>query len=342
MKAGPSASALDTVKRLLSKASPVLKILFGAGIFAWMAASGKLDLAQIARSFAHWPIVLAIFGLGYCQVGITVWRWRLLLHAQEISLSVRRTWGLTMVGLLFNVAIPGAVGGDLIKGYYITRATAGRKTHAATSIVMDRVTGLIGLLFLGAVMALANLTDTLRSPATRGLGALTVIGFLGGLAGLYAALFAGGRLSRWNALPHMARNVFSALHEYRRKSSVVPVALALSVVNQAITCGCIYLALQSTAVADMPVGQFFLVVPLGLVASAVPISPAGVGVGQAAFFALFQIVAPNSASAGTAAYTVFQAIFILLCLSGLFWYIPYKHTDLAETSKPPLTPGVSA
>jgi uncharacterized membrane protein YbhN (UPF0104 family) len=322
------------VKRALSKASPVLKVLFGAGIFVWMAASGKLDLAQIAKGFAHWPLMLAILGLGYCQIGIMVWRWRLLLHAQGIPLSVRRTWGLTMIGLLFNVAIPGAVGGDLIKGYYITRATAGRKTHAATSIAMDRVTGLIGLLFLAAAMVLANLSETLRSPATRSLGALTVVGFLGGLAALYAALFAGGRLSRWSFLPRMARNVFSALHEYRQKSSVVPVALALSVLNQAITCGSFYLALRSAAVTGIPLGQFFLIVPLGLVTTAVPISPAGVGVGQAAFFALFRIVAPSYATAGTAGFTVFQAMFILLCLSGLFWYIPYRHADLAETPNP--------
>ena len=316
------------MKRALSTATPVLKMLFGAGILAWMAVSGKLDLPQIARGLAHWPLMLAILGLGYCQVGVTAWRWRLLLHAQEIPLSFRRTWGLTMIGLLFNVAIPGSVGGDLIKGYYITRATAGRKTHAATSIVMDRSTGLLGLLFVGAVMASANLPEPLRSPAPRSMGALTVGGFLAGLAGLYAALFAGGRLSHWSFLPRMARHVFSALHEYRQSPSSVPVALALSTLNQTIACGLFYLALRSTGVAGIPPGQFFLIVPLGLVTTAVPISPAGIGVGQAAFFALFRFVAPAYAPAGTAAFTVYQAMAILLCMTGLFWYLPYKHTGL--------------
>ena len=88
------------------------------------------------------------------------------------------------------------------------------------------------------------------------------------------------------------------------------------------------LALLATGVTDMPMGQFFLVVPLGLVTSAIPISPGGIGVGQAAFFALFQIVAPKYAAAGTNALTVFQVIFILLCVSGLYWYLSYKHVDL--------------
>jgi uncharacterized membrane protein YbhN (UPF0104 family) len=293
-----------------------------------MASSGKLNLAQVARSLSHWPIMLAIVGMCYSQVAITTWRWKLLLAAQEIWLPFSRAWGLTMVGMLFNVVIPGAVGGDLIKGYYITRAASGRKSHAATTILMDRVAGLIGLLFLGAVMAMANLEETLRSPATRSLGSITIGGVLGGLAGLYAAVFAGGRLAEWHFLPGVLRNVFRALHEYRRKARVIPVALALSVVNQGVTCGMYYLALRATGVADMPMGAFFLVVPLGLVTSAIPISPGGVGVGQAAFFTLFQIVAPKYAAAGTNALTAFQVMFILVCASGLYWYLSYQHVAL--------------
>jgi uncharacterized membrane protein YbhN (UPF0104 family) len=321
------------MKRALSKASPVLKVLFGAGIVAWMAYSGKLNLSQVAKSLSHWPIVLAMLGLGYSQVGITAWRWKLLLEAQEIWLPYGRAWGLTMVGMLFNVVIPGAVGGDLIKGYYITRAASGRKSHAATTILMDRVVGLIGLLFLGAVMAIANLDETLRTTATRSLGGMAVAGCAGGLVVLYTAVFAGGRLAEWRLLPDVLRNVFRALHEYRRKTRVVPVALALSVVNQGLSCGMYYLALQATGVTDMPMGQFFLVVPLGLVTSAIPISPGGIGVGQAAFFALFQIVAPKYAAAGTNALTVFQVIYILLCVSGLYWYLSYKHVDLETAGK---------
>jgi hypothetical protein len=122
-----------------------------------------------------------------------------------------------MIETLFNVVIPWAVGGDLMKGYCITRAAPGRKAQAATSVVVDRVVGLIGLLFPGAVMVLTNPAEPLRNPATRSLGALTVAGVLGGLAGLYAALFAGGRLSHTSSLPGLARNMFSVLHEYRQK-----------------------------------------------------------------------------------------------------------------------------
>ena len=325
------------MRRALSKLSPVLKVLFGVSIFTWMAASGKLNFAQVAKGLAHWPLMLVILGVSYSQIAIMVWRWTMLLRAQDIPLSFRRAWGLTMIGVLFNVVIPGAVGGDLIKGYYITRATGGRKTHAATSIAMDRVVGLLGLLFLSAAVVLANATEMLRDPAMRTLGALAVAGFVGGLAALCAALFAGERLSRWTFLPRTVRDVFAALHEYRRNPAVVLNTLALSAFNQALTCCSYYLAMRSTGVTGLRMSQFFLIVPLGLVTTAVPISPAGIGVGQAAFFALFKIVAPSYASAGTDAYTVFQAVYITVCISGLFWYLAYKHAELPPGTPPPVS-----
>jgi glycosyltransferase 2 family protein len=319
------------VKRAAAKAGPFLKILFGAAILTWMATSGKLDLAQIGKALSRWPLMVGILALGYCQVGLMASRWRLLLRAQEILLSFRRAWDLTMIGFLFNVAIPGAVGGDLIKGYYITRASSGRKTHAAMTVVMDRVTGLIGLFFVGSVMALANLEETLRSPATRNLGAVTVAGFTGGMAFLYGAIYAGGRISQWKFVPRIGRTVFAALHEFRQQPAVAPQALALSVVNQVVTCALYYLAFRAVGIVDLPLARLLLIVPLGLAAGAIPLAPAGIGVGQAAFYALFQIVSPAHASAGAAAVTVAQAVSILLSLTGLFWYIPYQSGAISTT-----------
>jgi uncharacterized membrane protein YbhN (UPF0104 family) len=319
--------------RGLSKLGPVLKVLFGIGIVAWMASSGKLNLVQVGRTLSQWPVMLVILALAYSQVGITAWRWQLLLAAQEIRLPFRQAWGLTMTGMLFNVVIPGAVGGDLIKGYYIMRAASGRKSHVATTILMDRVVGLIGLLFLGAAIVLASIREILRSPATRDLGIITVGTFAGGIVVLYGAVFAGGGLAKWHFLPGVVRNVFCALHEYRRQTKVIPIALAISIVNQTVTCGMYYLALRAAGVADMPMGKFFLVVPLGLITTAIPISPGGVGVGQAAFFALFQIVAPRYAAVAADALTVFQVIFILACFSGLYWYLSYKPIALEARAR---------
>lgn len=295
-----------------------------------MVKSGKLNLAAVAASLAHWPLLLGMVLLGYAQVATTAWRWRFLLRTQGIGVSFRMSWGLTMIGQLFNVAIPGATGGDLVKGYYITRANPERKSHAATTILMDRVTGLLGLLILGAAMAVMNFSETMRTPATRSLGLVATGGAFAGLAGLYAVLYAGQVISGWAFIPAVLRNVFGALHEYRARAHAVPLAVLAGVMNQSLGCAMYYLALRAAGAGDMRAGVFFLVFPLGMITTALPLAPGGIGVGQAAFFALYQFVAPSYAAAGTSAVTVYQLVVILISISGLGWYVSYRQNEQGD------------
>jgi uncharacterized membrane protein YbhN (UPF0104 family) len=315
----------------LSRFTVPAKILFGAGLVAWMVHSGKMNLSQITRSLSQWPLMLVIVGIGYIQVGVTAWRWRTLLKAQQFILSFGAVWELTMIGTLFNLVIPGAIGGDFAKGYYITRGSRGRSSHAAISILMDRAVGLLGLLTLGAFMAVVNWRQILGSSATQSLAVLTIAAFLCVSIVLFAAVIWGGALSGWSLLPSAIQKLFHALHEYRRSGSVVVAAVGMSIFNHSLACVMYYLALMTIGVRDVPIDQFFLIVPLGLVAIAIPISPAGIGVGQAAFFALFHFVAPSRAAAAADAFTVYQLMFLIVCLSGFYWYVSPKHHTIAAT-----------
>ena len=50
---------------------------------------------------------------------------------------------LGFIGIVFNLVIPGAVGGDLIKAAYLVRMHI-KKTQAIASMVIDRILGLLG------------------------------------------------------------------------------------------------------------------------------------------------------------------------------------------------------
>jgi uncharacterized membrane protein YbhN (UPF0104 family) len=307
------------------KTSQFLKLLLGPVFFAWMVHSGRLNLHQVVHGLLHWQAMMAMFVLLCIQPGITAWRWNLLLRAQEIRLPYREALGLTMIGLLFNVVIPGAVGGDLVKGYYITRAAEGRRSSAATSILMDRVLGILGLLLLAALMIVPNFSELAKNPATLKLGVAVVGGLIVGMGFVFSAGLMGSRVSEWTFLPLVLRNALRSLPGYHRKAAVIPAAIAVSVFSHLLACAAYYIALRSMGgTADVPVGYFFLLVPLGLVAAAIPISPAGIGVGQAAFFALFRIVSGLHAVAAADAFTVLQLTVILVSLGGFCWYLRYR------------------
>jgi len=61
----------------------------------------------------------ALLGLAFVLYGgviaLTIWRWDLLLRVQGVHLRRWDLFRLTMIGVFFNLAIPGAVSGDLVR-----------------------------------------------------------------------------------------------------------------------------------------------------------------------------------------------------------------------------------
>ena len=75
------------------------------------------------------------FGLIFCvllfllMVLVNAWRWRLLNCAQDIQLSLLKTSCLTYLGTAFNNILPGNVGGDFVRGYYLFQSYPQQKSQ---------------------------------------------------------------------------------------------------------------------------------------------------------------------------------------------------------------------
>src|SRR5262249_29123467 len=108
------------MSKISSRAIHVAKVVLAVALISWMIGSGKLNLAQVVGAATHWPELLAMAAVAYAQLALTAWRWNLLLDAQGVALTFRQVFSLTMIGVLFNAVIPSSVGGDVIKGYYIS------------------------------------------------------------------------------------------------------------------------------------------------------------------------------------------------------------------------------
>lgn len=318
------------------------KFILAAGLLIWMNRSGRLGLSRLAGTLTHWPQMLAIVTIYYVAVCVMAWRWNLLLGAQEFSLSFREAFSLTMIGSLFNVVMPGAVGGDIVKGYYVCRRGAEKTPEALTTILMDRIVGLLGLVMLAAIAALWSFRVASGSRALEGLCLFAIVSTVTGGLALALAVAIGGRLTgmeRWRRNRWVASlcRVMNSLARYKRNPGSLVSALAASVFNQLLYCVAFYLAVQTLEGSAIPWRYYFLLVPLGLMTTALPISPAGLGVGQAAFFTLFQLVPGGRGTLGANACTVFQLLMILVYLTGLYSYLTYGQAVREEI--PAAAPG---
>lgn len=311
------------------------KFALAAALLIWLGRRGNLSLSRLAEAATHWPQLLAIVVIFYFEVFVSAWRWNLLLGAQGLSIALPESLSLTMIGSFFNVVIPGAVGGDVIKGYYLSRRITGKTSEALTTILMDRLLGLFGLLLLAAAATIWKFPIFESNRALELLRWFTIAAAAGGMAALTLAVTTSGRLGildRWERIHWLGPFVKASrsLAAYRRSPELLLTAIGASVFNHLLSCLAFYLAFQTIDRGAIPWGYFCLLVPLGLMTTVIPLSPAGVGVGQAAFYALFQLVPGGGGAAAANAFTIFQILLILVYLSGVYSYLTYRRTAGGE------------
>ena len=110
-----------------------------------MLYQNRVKIAEVFRSRS----IIDIFAIGF---GIYLVGPDDHLRPMAHSWSGRRGWifsfrdavRLGFIGNIFNLVIPGAVGGDVIKAAFLCRMQPDKKPQAVASMVLDRILGLLG------------------------------------------------------------------------------------------------------------------------------------------------------------------------------------------------------
>jgi uncharacterized protein (TIRG00374 family) len=313
----------------------LLKVIFAVAVIYWMVYSGKLNFRVVGRAFEeHWLLALFLVGTLYLQIAIISWRWNVLNGALGFGIRYREAFSLSMIGLLFTVVIPGSVGGDVIKAYYVGTRVPRRRAHAFTTILMDRFLGLLSLLTLGAAGVCWNYRIILTNKVMTTLATFVVMTFLGGCVCLAAAVLFSSqvtgllrRLTRRMPLVRHAVKSCEALEAFRAKPWVLVVGVLMSLPSHLLACMGMRVAMGMVGAGEMPLERFLLIVPLGLISTVIPLSPGGVGIGQAAFYGLCEALSHGTGAAASNAFTVYQTLQVAVYLSGFVSYLSHKHGD---------------
>ena len=306
----------------------VLKIGLAVGIMVFMLATGRLDLSQMAAVRHAWPelaLVAALFGFTFLCAAV---RWRILLASQGIAVSVPRAFALSMIGIVFNTVIPGSVSGDLVKAYYIGKSVDERRARAVATILVDRVVGLVGLLIVASVAGFLQLETISRDPRATALLGTVVTSALLGVIGIVLTVLVSEpvarlvdrlavRLKLLRVLSEMVRSMAA----FRHAPAALLWALLVGWPGQLAGCFIFYVLASVVEPGAVPLAGFLLIVPLGYTVMALPVAPLGIGVGQAAFFWLFELVQPGTGVLGTSVCTVYQISYLLASLTGLVFYL---------------------
>lgn len=315
------------MKRLLTTS---IKIGIVGGILYYLISSERLNLERLwLLQQSPGLLLLMLFVLMGCVIPLTALRWWLLLRAVGLKVSPQRTFLLTWIGNFFNSTLPGAVSGDVVKGYYIIKAQAEEgRTRAFMTLLIDRFVGLFGLIVIAFLSLLSNLSLFLQNPRLHSLIWLIGILFAATISfyGLVIWPFAAGRdpfLRLFANLPGagFTTKVYASFKSFQYQKPILLATLSIAILIHGLVAFLFVEIAQLLTATELNLGTQLFLMPIGLITTAIPIAPGGIGIGHVAFESLYQLVGIEG---GADIFNLFIVVQLAVYLLGGIPYFFYN------------------
>jgi uncharacterized membrane protein YbhN (UPF0104 family) len=221
-----------------------------------------------------------LYFLGACLIyiagqAVSTVRWKLLLPEH---FTIRRLFSLYMIGAFFNSFLPGLIGGDVVKAYYLNK-DAKKLSLTLASIFMDRYFGYSALMIVG-IAAYPFAIGYFRGASQWVMPAIVCAFIVGSI------LFFGLQLGRRFRTVSEFYEYFSLLKSRR---DVIVKAILLSICIQVM--GFLAVALLASALGeDIPLLLLFVFLPIIITVTTIPVSISGLGVREGAFVILLGLI----------------------------------------------------
>lgn len=257
-------------------------------------------LNELWAGSIHWPLLGLGVALYALATLLTIARWYWLVRALDMPFRWSDAMRLGFLGYLLTFVSLGALGGDLLKAFFVGREQPRRRVEAFATVLIDRVLGLYSLLLLAAgAILFSGVRQNVSSPAVEVLCRMVFLATLAGTVGLVAAFalgrYSAGRHIDWlYRLPLVGdtiRKVIAAVGVYRRDLPTVIHSVGVGLVVQIVASG----SLWATAAALVPtapsLAEHLVIMPLALLTTILPVPGQGLGVLEFAVANLYQHLA---------------------------------------------------
>lgn len=312
----------------------VAKLLVSLLLLWFLARTSKLDfslLPHLLYSPGWLLITLSLYGV---IVALSAWRWHQLNKVQHIPLSYSRTVLPTYLGIAFNNLLPGGVGGDFFRFYFLNKRAAAKKSVVMLSVLVDRITGLTGIFIAVCLTAAFHLSAYTQQAVTMDFTwvclAICVV-----IVALYFAssllpstvglsLWLTRRFAGKTWLPSVL-SLLEAIRIYRNAKMVIANCLATSVLIQgliAVTCLLIAKMMHFPAISFI---DYIMAIAVTQIVNLIPIAPGGFGVGEIAFANILTLLNPGVSATYATIFLAYRIIGILVYLPGVGVFIFDRH-----------------
>jgi glycosyltransferase 2 family protein len=317
-----------TAKKIFSF---IIKFGITIGIFYYLISSGKLNFKKLSV-FWEKPIILVILLIvfGLIIVPICTVRWWFLLKALSLNVPLSRSFLLTWIGNFFNTTLPGAVSGDFVKGYYVIKANNNEeKTKAFMTLIIDRFTGLFGLIVLAFITLVFNFHIIFDQPNLQPL-AFSIMGLFLGTVVFYVIVlfpFKEGKDPFIKVIKKLPKRetflkIYTTFKVYQNHKKILFWTLFLSIIVHFLVAIAFFVIIQTLGIENVHFATQMFIMPIGLITIAIPVAPGGIGVGHVAFDTLYRMVGVEG---GADIFNLFIIIQLSVYLLGGVMYFIYNN-----------------
>ncbi len=246
-------------------------------------------------------------------------RWNLLIPQDT---EIKRLFSLYMIGSFFNTCMPGIIGGDAVKAYYLSSDLKTRQggrlkgqevSIAVASVFMDRYVGFSAMLVI-SMIAFPFGFSYLEGTPVKWLMPTVLVVFITASIVIFKFRF-GERLK-------FLLRIYEYFEIYGKRKGSLFKAFLYSVFIQLANIVAVYVLSMGISLS-ISFLSLLIFVPIIVLISSIPVSISGIGLREGAFVVFLGTIGVSPDLSVTVSFLWFLSI-VVASLWGLFEYLRFK------------------
>lgn len=279
------------------KIKGLMNIVISASLISFIIYIAGID--KIKEQFSQMIFHLFLLAVIIENVGVALSakKWHILFKMKEKNITFLSTWKYYYIGTFFNAFLPTSIGGDAIKAYAISKEIKKRE-NAFSSVIMDRITGLVAVLCIGFISLLIGWEEVPKIALFLSLPVLFLPSVL--IPMIFKTDIIGNIIDkpfffRFRRLQNFVKNVYESLKEYGFFEKEILIALLISFFYHFLLIITNYILSHSLGL-QIPLSYFFIFIPVAEILVFLPITIQGFGVREGSYVILFSSLTTKAQS----------------------------------------------
>lgn len=313
---------MTTTRRLLLAA---LRLAIGTGLVVALLLRTDVDALFRAIGEANGLLLSVSFGLVIIGLLVNALRWKIFLDHVDISLRPVEVLRFSLIGTFFNSFLPTGFGGDAFKAIWLM--PVGSLSSTVASVILDRITGLIGIALVGGVGSAVLL---IQAHGTR-VADIAILVAASVVVSAVLVFTLGGRLAPMTAsrLPRIS-GVAAKVVSAGRDPRTIGLWLGAGVVSASVILA-IHVSLARALELHLSALALSGVVVVATLASAIPVTINGLGIREATYVWGLEAYGASHEQALAFAISILGLLLLSSALGGIVYLAGGGKVDRPDT-----------